>query len=83
MCSIKVDGLNEQKVLHEIRVNGFNMGAIQPTPARQTSGLKTKCVHMFQHMYASRSSVRTQPRSYDERRNDKAGDRKTQIIQID
>ena len=83
MCSIEADGLNDQKVLHEIRVNGVNMGSMQPTPARQTSGLHTKCVHMFQHMYASRSSTRTQPRSYEEGPNDKAGDRKTQIIQID
>lgn len=56
VASLEVDGLNEDKQLQDIRVNGINLDSLLPTPARQKNGLQTRCVHMFQSVFTSRSS---------------------------
>lgn len=47
--------LDNNEILNEFRVNGFNLSALLPTPARQKNGLRTRSVHMFQHLFNARS----------------------------
>ena len=78
-------GVNEEKMVHDIRVNGINMATLLPTPARQKSGLTTKCVHMFQSLYNSRSKANTQSalNAPVMARNDRSPSRKTKVLEIE
>lgn len=51
------NGLNEQKLLEDINVNGINLKSLLPTPSSQKSGVQTKTVHMFQHVFNARSNA--------------------------
>lgn len=51
------NGLNEQKLLEDINVNGINLKSLLPTPSSQKSGVQTKTVHMFQHVFNARSNT--------------------------
>ena len=90
--SYKTHGIDEVKLLDEKNVNGLTLRQLMPAPARQKSGLRTRCVHMFQPLFASKcSSTNPTPRPRNEmpqnaadssRTPDRNSDRRTTVIEI-
>ena len=84
--SLNADGFDAQRIAQDIRVNGINIGALFPSPARQKLGLKTRCVHMFPNVYNTKAmKPRTSTTTETNLLNDDAGvsDRKTKVIEIE
>lgn len=57
IISLGKNGFNERKLMEDINVNGINLKSLLPTPSSQKSGVHTKTVHMFQHVFNARCNV--------------------------
>lgn len=65
----------------DARVNGICLCALLPTPARQRNGLRTRCVHMFDSLFQSKTLARAEVE--DSVGTEDEGTRNTTVIEID